>query len=58
MVLQALQGMQEERRCYRQVSGILIEQSVSEAKPYLASHLAGVSQENLNFRLYVIFCVF
>jgi hypothetical protein len=43
-VYDALSGMAPDRPCFRQVSGVLIEQTVAEAKPFLASHLAGITQ--------------
>lgn len=55
IVLKALEGMKDDRKCFRQISGILVEQNVAEAKPYLKSHLEGVRSQ-IGSHLFLTMC--
>lgn len=48
IVHDALLKMDPQRKCFRQVSGILMEQTVQETLVYLQSQLQGVTQANMN----------
>lgn len=49
VVLSALQSMPSEKKCFRKISGILVESTVSETIPDLESTQNGVGYYNLLF---------
>eukprot|EP00923_Selenidium_pygospionis_P009192 GHVN01015708.1.p1 GENE.GHVN01015708.1~~GHVN01015708.1.p1 ORF type:complete len:160 (+),score=35.99 GHVN01015708.1:37-480(+) len=44
LVLEAFQGIPEDRRCFRIVGGVMVERTVKEVRPVIAAHEKAVGR--------------